>query len=224
MNGSGVGESALGVEPPLLHTKDRVAADLFCIGRKQCVVKALQLSSRGSRTALNHASQSGVREQATPQHHMARAGIGLHQRVHILKIKNVAVVCHRKRCPLQRLAIKLFARGARIAILLYTRMHDQFCQRHATVQFEHALVFVVVLQPQPGFYRHRQRRTFAHVTQEHLELIEIVQETRALALGDNRPRGTTQVKVDFAIAHVGEHLRRPHKLVRILGHKLGDDI
>ena len=41
VNGSGVGESTLGVEPPLLHTEDRVAANLFCIGRKQRVVETL---------------------------------------------------------------------------------------------------------------------------------------------------------------------------------------
>ena len=84
MNGSGIGEGAFGVEPPLLHTKDRVAANLFCIGRKQRVVETLQLSIRGSRTAVDHTSQSGVREQAAPQHHMACAGIGLHQRIHVL--------------------------------------------------------------------------------------------------------------------------------------------
>ena len=37
VNGSGVGEGAFGVEPPLLHAKDRIAANLFCIGRKQRV-------------------------------------------------------------------------------------------------------------------------------------------------------------------------------------------
>ena len=46
VNGSGVGEGALGVEPPLLHAKDRITANLFCICRKQRVVEALQLSSR----------------------------------------------------------------------------------------------------------------------------------------------------------------------------------
>ena len=99
-------------------------------------------------------------------------------------------------------------------------MHDQFCQRHATVQIEYTLVFVVVLQPQPGLDRHRQRRAFAHVTQEHLELIQIAQETRTLTLGNNCSRRTTKIEVDLAIAHVGQHLRRPHKLVRVLGHKL----
>ena len=48
VNGSGVGEGAFGIEPPLLHAKDRIAANLFCIGRKQRVVEALQLSSRCS--------------------------------------------------------------------------------------------------------------------------------------------------------------------------------
>ena len=52
VNGSRIGEGAFGVEPPLLHAKDRIAADLFRICRKQRVVEALQLSSRGSRTAL----------------------------------------------------------------------------------------------------------------------------------------------------------------------------
>ena len=103
-------------------------------------------------------------------------------------------------------------------------MHDQFCQWHVAVQIEHALVFIIVLEPQPGLDRHRQRRAFAYVAQEHLELIQIAQETRTLALGNNRSRGAPQVEVDLAIAHIGEHLRRPHKLVRILGHKLGDDV
>ena len=127
VNGSGVGESALDVEPPLLHTKDRIAANLFCIGRKQCVMEALQLSSRCSRAALDHASERGIREQAAPQHYMARAGIGLHQRIHILKIKNVTVIGHGKRRPLQRLAVKLLARRARIAVLLHARVHNQLC-------------------------------------------------------------------------------------------------
>ena len=127
MNGSGVGESALGVEPPLLHTKDRIAANLFCIGREQCVVEALQLSSRCSRAALDHASERGIREQAAPQHYMARAGIGLHQRIHILKIKNVAVIGHGERRTLQRFAIELLARRARIAVLLHARVHNQLC-------------------------------------------------------------------------------------------------
>ena len=172
------------------------------------------------RAAVDHASQSGVREQAAPQHYMTCAGIGLHQRIHVLKIKNIAVVCHRKRRALQRLAIKLLARRARIAVLLHARVHNQLCQRHAAIQIEHALVFVVALQPQPGFYRHRQRRTFAHIAQEHFELVQVAQKARALALGDNRPRGATQVEIDLAIAHVGEHLCRPHKLVRVLGHQL----
>ena len=151
---------------------------------------------------------------------MARAGIGLHQRIHILKIENVAVIGHGERRTLQRLAVKLFARRARIAVLLHARVHDQLCQRYAAIQIEHALVFVVTLQPQPGLDRYRQRRAFAHVAQEHLKFVEITQETRALALGDNRPRGATQVEIDLAIAHVGEHLCRPHKLVRVLGHQL----
>ena len=87
---------------------------------------------------------------------MARAGIGLHQRVHILKIKNVTVIGHGERRTLQRLAIKLFARRARIAILLHARMHDQLGKRHTTVEIEHALVLSIALKPQPGLYRHRQ--------------------------------------------------------------------
>ena len=126
-------------------------------------METMQFGCRGSRAALDHASQRGVRKQATPQHHMACAGIGLHQRIHILKIKNIAVIGNRERRTLQRLAIKLFARRARIAVLLYARMHDQLCQRHAAIQIEHALVFVVILQPQPGLYRHRQRRPLAHI-------------------------------------------------------------
>ena len=55
---------------------------------------------------------------------MACAGIGLHQRIHILKIKNIAVIGNRERRTLQRLAIELLARRARIAVLLHTRMHD----------------------------------------------------------------------------------------------------
>ncbi len=124
MDGGGIGESALGVEPPLLHAKDRVAANLFCIGREQRVVKTLQLGSGGGRTALDHAGQRRVREQATPQHHMARAGIGLHQLIHVLKIKDVAVIGHRERRALQRLAVKRFARRARVTI---------FCTRGCTI-------------------------------------------------------------------------------------------
>ena len=187
-------------------------------------MKTLQFGRRSSRAALDHADKRRVREQAAPQHHMARAGIGLHQRIHVLKIKDVAVIGHRKRCTLQRLAVKHFARRARITILLHSRMHDQLCQRHATVKIEHALVLPVALEPQPGLNGHRQRRAFTHVAQEHLELIQVTQEARALALGNNRPRRASKIEVDLAIAHVGEHLRRPHKLVRILGHKLGDDI
>lgn len=41
-----------------------------------------------------------------------------------------------------------------------------------------------------------------------------------MALGDNRSRRATQVEIDLAVAHVGEHLCRPHKLVRVLGHQL----
>ena len=52
VNGSRIGEGAFSVEPPLLHAKDRVAANLFCICRKQRVVEALQFGCRGSRTAL----------------------------------------------------------------------------------------------------------------------------------------------------------------------------
>ena len=224
VDGGGIGESALGVEPPLLHAKNRIAANLFCICREQHVVEALQLGGRGSRAALDHAGQCRIRKQAAPQHHMARAGIGRHQRIHVLKVKNIAVVGHGKRRPLQCLAIKRFARRTRVTILLHTRMHDQFCQRHATVQIEHTLVLPVVLEPQPCLNGHWQRRALAHVTQKHLELIQVVQEARALALGDDRSRRTTQVKVDLAIAHIGKHLRCPHKLVRILGHKLGDDV
>ena len=47
VNGSGVNEGAFGVEPPLLHAKDRIAANLFRVRRKQRVVEALQLSRRG---------------------------------------------------------------------------------------------------------------------------------------------------------------------------------
>ena len=103
-------------------------------------------------------------------------------------------------------------------------MHDQLCQRHAAIEVKHTLVFVVVLQSQPGLYRYRQRRAFAHVAQEHLELIEIAQKTRALALGNNCTRGAAKVEIDLAVAHVSEHLCRPHKLVRILGHQLGHHV
>ena len=183
-------------------------------------MEALQFSCRGRRTAGNHASQRRVRKQAAPQHYVTRSGIGLHQRIHVLKIKDVAVVGHRERRPLQRLAVKFFARRARIAVLLHARMHDQLCQRHAAIEVKHTLVFVVAFQPQPGLDRHRQWRALAHVAQEHLVLIQIAQKARALPLGDNRARGAAKVEIDLAVTHVGEHLRRPHKLVRILGHQL----
>ena len=183
-------------------------------------METLQLGGRDSRAALDHAGKRRVREQTAPQHHVARAGIGSHQRIHILKIKDIAVVGHRKRRTLQRLTVKRFARRARVAILLHTRVHDQLCQRHAAIQVEHALVLPVVLEPQPGLDRHRQRRALAHVAQKHPEVIQIAQEARALALGNDRSRGAAQVEVDLTVAHVGKHLRRPHKLVRILGHKL----
>ena len=99
-------------------------------------------------------------------------------------------------------------------------MHDQLRQRHAAIQIEHALVFVVALQPQPGLDRYRQRRALTHVTQEHLELVQVAQEARSFTLGNNRTRGTAQVEVDLAVTHVGEHLCRPHKLIRILRHQL----
>lgn len=41
-----------------------------------------------------------------------------------------------------------------------------------------------------------------------------------LPLATTVPEGATQVEIDLAIAHVGEHLCRPHKLVRVLGHQL----
>ena len=157
VNGSGVGEGAFGVEPPLLHAKDRIAANFVRIGCKQRVVETLQLGCRGNRAALNHASQRGVREQAASQHYMARAGISLHQRIHILKIENVAVIGYGERRAFQRLAVKLLARRSRIAVLLHAWVHDQPCQRHAAIQIEHTLVFVVALKPQPGLDRYRQR-------------------------------------------------------------------
>ena len=183
-------------------------------------MEALQFSCRSSRAAGNHASQRGVRKQAAPQHYVTRSGIGLHQRIHVLKIKDVAVIGHRKRRPLQRLAVKLFARRTRIAVLLHARMHDQLCQRHAAIQIEHTLILVIAFQPQPGFYRHRQRRPLAHIAQEYLELIQVTQKARTLPLGDNRTRGASKVEIDLAVTHVGEHLRRPHKLVRVFGHQL----
>ena len=124
VDGSGISESALGVEPPFLHAKDCVAANLFCIGSEQQVVETLQLSNGSGRAAVGHASQCRIRKQAAPQHHVARAGIGRHQRVHVLKIKNVTVVCHGKRRSLQRLAVELLTRRARITILLHTGVHD----------------------------------------------------------------------------------------------------
>lgn len=92
VNGRRIGEGAFGVEPPLLHAKDRVAPNLVRIGRKQHVMEALQLSGGSGRVALNHASQRGIRKQAAPQHYVACSGIGLHQRIHVLKIKDVAVI------------------------------------------------------------------------------------------------------------------------------------
>ena len=73
-------------------------------------MEALQLSGGSGRVALNHASQRGIRKQAAPQHYVACSGIGLHQRIHVLKIKDVAVIGHGERRPFQRLAVKLFAR------------------------------------------------------------------------------------------------------------------
>ena len=151
---------------------------------------------------------------------MARAGIGLHQRVHILKIENVAVIGHGERRAFQRLAVKLLARRSRIAVLLHARVHDQLCQRHAAIQIEHTLVFVVDLQPQPGLDRYRQRRALTHVTQEHLKLVQVAQKARSFTLGNNRTRGAAKVEIDLAVAHVGEHLCRPYKLVRVLRHQL----
>ena len=52
VDGGRIGKGALGVEPPLLHAKDCIAANLFCIGRKQCVVEAMQFGCSCSRTAL----------------------------------------------------------------------------------------------------------------------------------------------------------------------------
>ena len=151
---------------------------------------------------------------------MTCAGIGLHQRTHVLKIKNVTVIRDRERRALQRLAIELLARRARITVLLHARMHDQLCQRHAAIQIEHALILVIALQTQPGLDRHRQRRALAHITQEHLELIQVAQEARSFTLSNNRTRGAAKVEIDLAVTHVSEHLCRPHKLVRVLGHQL----
>ena len=103
-------------------------------------------------------------------------------------------------------------------------MHDQLRQRHSAIEVEHALVLVIAFEPQSGLDRHRQGRAFAHVAQEHLELIQVAQKARTLSFGDNRTRGAAKVEVDLAVAHIGKHLCRPHKLVRILGHQLGHHV
>ena len=66
VNGRGIGEGAFGVEPPLLHAKDRVAADLFCIGRKQRVVETLQFGYRGSGPPLTMRARAGFASRPRP--------------------------------------------------------------------------------------------------------------------------------------------------------------
>ncbi len=135
-----------------------------------------------------------------------------------------ARVGHREGCTRERLAIRLPARFALVAILLHTRMHDEFRERQAAIQLEDALVLGIVLQTQARFDRDGQRRAVAHISQKHLELAEVAQKAGALALGNHRARRAAQVEVDLAIPQLGQLACGPHELVGVLGEQLRDDV
>ena len=179
-----------------------------------------QFRHRQARAAGQHPRQGRVGEHAAPEHHMAGRRVVAHQALKVGRIKDVPVVGHRKRGALQRLAIERAARRSLVAVLLHARVHDQFRERQAAVQVQDLLILGIVRKPEPRLDGDGQRRAFADIAQEHLELVEMAQETRALALGDHGPRGTPQVQVDLGVAAIGQQPRRPHELVGVLGHEL----
>ena len=148
----------------------------------------------------------------------------LHERIHVLRTKDVTVVGHREGCARERLAIWLPARFALVAILLHTRMHDEFRERQAAIQLEDALVLGIVLQAQARLDRDGQRRAVAHIAQKHLELVEVTQKAGALALGNHRARRAAEVEIDLAIPQLGQLACGPHELVGVLGEQLRNDV
>ena len=151
---------------------------------------------------------------------MARLRIGRHECVHIAHVKDVAVIRHEKRRALERLAIELLPRCAFVKVGTHTRVHNELGQRAAAIQVQDILVLRIALKTHARLNRNAQSRPAANILQKELELAQVAQKAGALSFAHNRTRGTAQVEIDLAVAHIGQNLGCPHKLVGIFAHQL----
>ena len=166
----------------LLHAEDRVAADLVDVCMEQLVVELSEFVRARSQAAGEHAREGRIGEQPASEHHMTGPRVRFRERIHVPRAKDVAVVGHREGRALERFAIRLPARFALVAVLLHTRMHDEFRERQGAIQLEDAPVLGVVLESKARLDRDGQGRALAHVAQERLERVRVAQEAGALAL------------------------------------------
>ena len=92
VNGSGIGEGALGVEPPPFMRKTALAANLVRIGCEQRVVKRCSSAAvaAGPPATMRASAGSGGRVPTLRGAFRDRP----HQLIHVLKIKDVTVVGH----------------------------------------------------------------------------------------------------------------------------------
>ena len=102
-------------------------------------------------------------------------------------------------------------------------MHNELGQRAAAIQVQDILVLRITLKAHARLDRNTQSRPAANILQKELELAQVAQKAGAFPFAHNCARGTAQVEIDLAVAHIGQNLGCPHKLVGILAHQLGDN-
>ena len=113
---------------------------------------------------------------------MSRLRVRRNQHLEVLRRKDVPVVGHGKRRPLERPPVELAPRLSVIEVLLNTRVNNELADSAAAKQLEELLVLDVVHDSDTRLYRDRQRRAIARVGKKRLEPDRVAQEAGALLL------------------------------------------
>ena len=88
-------------------------------------MEALEFLARQTFTAANLAREGGIGHDSATEHDVARLRVSCEQRIVVVQREDVPVIGHGERRALERLAVKLLARGAIVEILLHAGMHDE---------------------------------------------------------------------------------------------------
>ena len=187
-------------------------------------MKQLQLRRRRRFTRAQLTDQAGIRREAAPEHDALHRRKPRLKRVHGRRVKQIAVVAHRRAAVRERIGERLQIRLPVILIRLHTRMHDQLADRVVVVELQQRRKALRRRFAEAGLDRDRQRASGKHVVKKLPQQLRLREQARAFFLRRDRVRRAAEVEVHLVVAHIGKLPRHPEKILCAVPHELRHDV